>query len=237
MTTSVVIPWRGGCPHREAALAWVLDRWRAAGHEPVLGEASAGPWCKATAVADGLRHAAGDVLVIADADCWTDGLPEAVAAVEAGASWAIPHGQVRRITEQAMSAVLAGGDLGGRLEQPAYRGFEGGGIVVLPTETYERVPLDARFRGWGQEDEAWALALRTLAGAPWRGTAPLYHLWHPPQPRLSRRWGSPAARALHARYRRAAGHPDRMRALLAELEEVAHGPAGDGGGPGGPAGP
>lgn len=100
--------------------------------------------------------------------------------------------------------------------EPSYQGFAGGGITVLPVRTYLDVPLDTRFTGWGGEDEAWALALRALVGPPWRGTAPLWHLWHPPQDRASRRWGSPEARDLYLRYRRAARHPDRMRALIAE---------------------
>ena len=215
---SVVIPWRGGCPHREAALGWVLARWRAAGHKPVVGETSTGPWCKARAVADALSRAAGDVLVVADADVWCDGIGDAIAAVLAGAPWAVPHGQVHRLDQAATATALAGCALAGRLDQPPYRGFEGGGLSVLPRSLYDQVPLDPRYRGWGQEDESWALALRTLAGAPWRGTAPLYHLWHPPQDRESRRWGSPDARSLYRRYLAATGRPAVMRALLAEME-------------------
>lgn len=213
----VVIPWRAGCPHREASLAWLLPRWRQHGYEPVLGHAPAGAWCKAAAVADGLRRTRGDVVVIADADVWTQGIGAAVAAVRRSEPWAIPHDQVHRLAADATAAVLRGARLGGRLAQPAYRGLEGGGITVLRRELYERAPLDDRFAGWGQEDEAWALALRTLAGRPWRGDAPLWHLWHPPQPRESRRWGSPAARTLYRRYRHAARRPDRMRALLDEI--------------------
>lgn len=227
MTTpaaAVVIPWRGGCPHREAALAWVLARWRTAGYEPVIGEAPAGPWCKAAAVADALPRTAGDVVVVADADVWCEGVEQAIAAVVDGAPWAIPHAMVHRLTEDATGAVLAGAPLGGAVAQRPYLGYPGGGITVVPRRTYERVPLDHRFAGWGQEDEAWALALAMLAGTPWRGSAPLWHLWHPPQQRDSRRWGSDASRALLERYWRAST-PEAMRSVLDETE-VRHG-AGD----------
>jgi hypothetical protein len=217
MNASVVIPWRSDCPHRRAARAWALARWRAAGYEPLLGEPPAGPWCKAAAVADALARADSPVLVVADADVWCDGIDTAVDAVLAGASWAIPHHQVRRLGPQATADVLTGGPLGGGLEQRPYTGFEGGGMVVLPRALYERAPLDRRFAGWGQEDEAWALALRALAGPPWRGQEPLWHLWHPPQARDSRRWGSVPSRALHARYR-AARTPEAMTRLLGEME-------------------
>lgn len=218
MTAVVVIPWRGGCAHREASLGCVLERWRAAGFEPVLGGAPEGAWCKADAVAEALSHAAGDdVLVMADADVWTEGIGQAIEAVASGAPWAIPHAMVHRLTADATAAVLATGVLGGATVQRPYRGFEGGGITVMPRRLYEQVPLDRRFAGWGQEDEAHALALTTLAGAPWRGTAPLFHLWHPPQPRDSRRWGSVPSRALWQRYRLATT-PQAMRDLLAEME-------------------
>jgi hypothetical protein len=220
VTAAVVIPWRAGCPHREASLAWLLPRWRRAGYEPILAEAPPGPWSKGAAVADGLRQTTADVLVVADADVWCDSLGDAVDAVRDGWPWMIPHDQVHRLDQGSTAAVLAGAlpGPGLRLAQSAYRGYEGGGITVVRREAYERAPLDRRFAGWGQEDESWALALRTLAGPPWRGTAPLWHLWHPPQRRDSRRWGSPASRALYQRYRRASGRPDLMRDLLAELE-------------------
>lgn len=193
----------------------------------MLGEARASAWSKARAVADGLLRTAADILVIADADVWCDDLGEAIEAVRRGAPWAIPHSDVHRLSPSATAAALRGAPLNtvGPLTQPPYRGYEGGGLVVLRRDLYERAPLDPRYLGWGQEDESWALALRTLAGRPWRGTAPLYHLWHPPQPRESRRWGSPAARHLYHQYRRAAGDPDTMRALLGEMRGGARGVA------------
>ncbi|MDH2392319.1 hypothetical protein QCN29_26790 [Streptomyces sp. HNM0663] len=193
-----------------------------------MAKAPPGPWCKAAAVSAALPQAVGDVLVVADADVWCDGVPQAVKAVEDGAPWAIPHGQVHRLTEAATTAVLGGGPLDGPTVQRPYTGFAGGGIAVLPRATYEDVPLDARFAGWGQEDEAWALALLCLAGRPWRGRARLWHLWHPPQVRTSRRWGSQASRALWQRYHAARADPQAMRTLLDEMpKEVTD--AGSGG--------
>ncbi|MBV2364249.1 glycosyltransferase family protein [Streptomonospora nanhaiensis] len=210
----MIIPWQGGCAHREAALGWVRARWARAGYRVVLGEHT-GPWCKARAVAAALPEATGDVLVVADADCWPERLDAALEAVGAGAAWAMPHGPVYRLSAEATADVLAGADPGPQmpLAQRPYEGWPGGGIVVLPRGTYERVPLDPRFVGWSGEDESWARALTILAGPGWRGRGRLWHLWHPPQRRVSRRWGSPAARALAGRYR-AARTPQAMRALL-----------------------
>ncbi len=90
-------------------------------------------------------------------------------------------------------------------------------MVILPRGTYERVPLDPRFTEWGQDDESWSAGLRTLAGNPWRGTAALWHLFHPPARRLNQHVGNAANWALHIRYRFASGDRQAMRALLDEF--------------------
>jgi hypothetical protein len=220
---SVIIPWAPdvGCRHREAALAWTVSRWAATGREVVVGERS-GPWCKALAVEDGLSRARGGILIVADADVWSTGWQEAVDQVREGAPWAMPHGPVRRLTHAATQDVLDGHDPHPDMDltQRPYQGWPGGGMVVLRRETYVQAPLDPRFVGWSGEDESWAHALKVLAGEGWRGSAPLWHLWHPPQERMSRRWGSVAARALASRYARART-PDRMRALIDEARQPA----------------
>lgn len=223
MTVGVVIPWRheparvGAVEHVEQHLRltlappWTMARGR---HDEV-------PWVKALAVADGLRKCPGgpdDILVLHDADVIVPGLLAAIEAVVSGeARWAIPHGQVRRLDEPSTAVVLAGGELRGRLTEAAYYGHAGGGCTVLRRADYESVPLDPRFVGWGREDDAWALALRSLLGEPWRGTEPCWHLFHPPQPRENRKYGSDANNALYRRYHEATGYgPAAMRALVDE---------------------
>ncbi len=215
MRIEIVIPWMGGCPWRERALEFVRGRY---GWPVTIAEAPPGPWCKAAAVMPAVEASSADVLVIADADVFTDGLEAAVDAVEQGAPWAVPHLRVHRLNEIATGRVLAGGDW---REQPVaqwpYIGFEGGGIVVLRRSDYLRAPLDERSVGFGGEDESWACALTTVVGEPWRGTADLAHMWHPPQERMSRRWGSEESKALALRYHAANGDADAMRALLEEV--------------------
>lgn len=185
-------------------------------HVGVTGD----PWCKARAVQNGLSGATGDVVVVHDADVWCDGLTAAVQAVKDGAAWAIPHRQVYRLHQSATRAVYETGDLPsdprGKLAETAYVGHPGGGIVVLRRDVIDRCPLDPRFVGWGQEDDSWARALEVLHGAPWRGRSPLWHLWHEPQPRMTRRFGSTASKELWDRYK-SANTPHAMRALMAEL--------------------
>lgn len=235
MTVSVLAPYRPDGGARDEAWRWVR-RWWACEHptwQVVEGRCDGGPWRKAAAVADALSRADGDLLVIADADVICPGVRDAVAAiVQLGPRWAIPHQQVLRLSREATALVHAGRTpeyavKAAGLDRPAYTGVKGGGMVVLPRRLYQRAPLDPRFQGWGEEDLAWGLTLTCMAGAqPWRGTAPLYHLWHPAAPRLNAHVGNPANHALHVRYQYASRDPAGMAALIAEHQQ----PATTGGG-------
>lgn len=222
MRTAVVVPFASDEAWRLRARHHVVAHYRAAGLEVVEGAGRPGPWRKADAVDQAASQTDADLLVVADADCLCEGVHDAIAAVEAGAPWAIPHGLVHRLDQPATEALYATGQPGpGRVQRP-YRGFAGGGIVVLLRTTLTMVPMDPRFAGWGCEDSSWALALETLTGRPWRGGADLLHLWHPPAPRQMRRWGSDESRALEIRYRMAARAGRRAMAnLLAEARPAA----------------
>lgn len=216
---SVLVPWRP-TPQRQRLWDYLRPMWEALGWQIVEGTCE-GRWSKGRAVADALSRAEGEVLVVADADVWCSGVVDAVNAVNSGKAWAIPHYRVLRLTAPATAEVLASGEWPRRrttitYAQRPYPGRPGGGIVVLSRDAYRRVPMDPRFIGWGQEDEAWALALGTLVGPSWRGTEDLWHLWHDPQPRQSRTVGSAASLALHRRYAGARKNPAKMAALIGE---------------------
>lgn len=217
MSVAVLVPWRPDGGPRQTVWAWVRQQWaRWPDWEIVTGAPPDGPWSKGAAVADALRQTSADVLVVADADVWSYGIPAAVTAVaDSRARWAMPHHLVRRLTEDATRAVLDGAPLDGQPTQETHPGVAGGGLVVLARDVLEGVPMDPGFEGWGQEDQAWALALTTLAGPMWRGTADLFHLWHPPAPRRSRAVGSTASLARYRRYQAASGQASQMRALVA----------------------
>lgn len=221
MKVQVVVPFRGGCPHRERAWQWVRERY-ATIHpdwEVVEARAPEGEWSKGAAVNPAVEASNAEVVIQADADCWCDRLSEAVAAVEAGASWAVPHLRVRRLSEEGTAAALAGEDRHKQpLAQRPYGGILGGGFVVARREVLLAAPLDPRFQGWGQDDESHALALDALFGPPWRGKADLWHLWHPPQERMTRRRGSKESWELRGHYFEARNDPEAMGRLLMEAQ-------------------
>lgn len=221
-SVEVLIPWLPGCPHRDRALRWVL--WRYDSLHPdwtvTLAEGEQ-PWSKGTALSPALARSEAEIVVVADADVWTDAT-EAVNQVQAGDQWAIPHKGVHRLTQESTTQLLAGAiweDL--ELEQHPYRGVAGGGVLAAPRATLLHLPLDARFVGWGQEDESWGYALETLLGPPWRGKEPLVHLWHPPQQRITRARGSIEGWRLRCRYVRAKRDPAEMLALVKEAKDAA----------------
>ena len=219
MSVAVLIPWRPGCLYRQRALEYVKGRYEAARYPVAVGVHKGGSWCKAKAVAAALDATNAEVVVLADADVWCDNLPEALQALSDGFRWSIPHRSVHRLDERSTALYQAGaGPETLTLSERAYAGVEGGGIVVIRREDYEACPLDPRFTGWGQEDEAWGFALRCLYGPPWRPTrhAPLWHCWHPPPERMTRARGNQASWHLRVRYARARHDPDAMRRLIEE---------------------
>ena len=212
---SAVVPWSPGCPYRERVLPWVLDRLRGLVDEVVVGETS-GQWCKAAAVANGLERASGDVLIVHDADVFIEDsawVEECVGALEEHA-WASPHDWVNRLTSMTSNERVMAGSNPWAEPRNRHEAFLGGGIVVLRRSTYEDCPLDRRYVGWGQEDESWANALATLHGKPFRGDRALWHLFHPPQERINRRWGSTESMELCAEYEAATGNVEAMRTLI-----------------------
>lgn len=216
---SVVIPFTSTCPHRVRAAEFVVNWWRVNFPDATVligGEPSDGPWVKARHVDMLMRSVDTPVVAVADADVILEN-PEAVrVALDNLDGWAIPHLRVVRWDEGSTAAILDGREPSTFVQSP-YIGFAGGGITILPTDTYRSVPLDPRFQGWGQEDESWACALRCLVGEPWRGEERLWHLWHPPQQRRTRRWGSQASKRLAGRYKDAESDLAAMRALLDEV--------------------
>jgi len=224
---AVVIPYRGGCPHRERAWQYVRERYASTHPDWEVVEASApeGPWCKGAAVGPAVEATDAEVVIVADADVWTDGLERAVYAVVSGvAAWSVPHNLVHRLTTAGTDAYLAGEPWEGNrklLTRRAYPGVWGGGVVVAQRDALLEAPIDPRFCGWGQEDQSWALALHCLHGTGWRGDAPLVHLFHPSEERLTGQKGSRESWGLFQRYRQARRDPEAMRALICEGTGVA----------------
>lgn len=233
--TTVIIPWRGGDAHREAALIRVKGWWKEThpdwdirvGDYPT----SQGGWCKSLAIVSAGPVDDDDIVVVADADVICEQIDLAVNIITSGKHlWAMPHRTVYRLTEHATESVINRSwwpteVASMRQLQPfllrSYSGYPGGGMVVLTGAVLNRVPMDPRFIGWGQEDHSWSLALSALAGAPWRGRGSLWHLWHPASIRAYPGVGSIGGLQLWHRYR-SASNAQGMADLVSEARQEIH---------------
>jgi hypothetical protein len=219
VTVSVIVPFRPDGAEREDNWHYLQDKWSRAfpEWELITGDCRSDTWIKADAIADALIPATGDIIVMADADVWCEGIEAAVIRVQTGLTWAIPHLAVHRLTEKSTRSIRNNDPMQTReYEEHPYEGVIGGGMFVMRRSAYEAAPIDRRFQGWGQEDQSAGMAWTTLYGLPWRGIDPLWHLWHPPMERQSRVIGSDESRALWERYRRANHNRPAMRELVGE---------------------
>jgi hypothetical protein len=222
MSVEIIIPFAGEDPHRLRALEYVQKKLS---YPVTLAVYEREPWIKAIPIWFALHRSEADIIVIHDADVFTDGLDLAINAVEAGAAWAMPHRMVYRLSERATDVVLDkdnADDWHEYARQP-YPGTPGGGIIVAPRQTLIDIPFDPRYVGWGNEDMSIDLALTVLAGKMWQGKTDLIHLWHPSQPRMTGVWGSRDHRKLYQRYVNARHDLEDMRALVAEAALALYG--------------
>jgi hypothetical protein len=209
-------------PERIAAWAWLKARYQTLFPDWQLleGRSHAAMWRKGEAVDNALTRATGSVLVIADADCVVPeaALREAVALVESGVPWVVPHRTVSRLNPRQTAEWLADPvsterpPPTGDLFRPAYTGVAGGGIVVIERSDFAAVGgIPKTFCGWGAEDESLALILDTMLGPHRRLDTPLVHLWHPPAPKNV---SNHRNRPLFEYFRRASGDQAMMWALI-----------------------
>lgn len=242
MKVAVLVPWRPSVEDRRQnwdfiSFVWARLRpdWRIFSADSETDEFSR---TQALLAARARADDDTDVFVVADADCWVGSGHLTRAVDEALAhGWAVPHELVYRVDEWWSRHIRYDwtlGTLNGALAHPEglplsrdndqdskpYKGNPTGTLAVFTREVFDRIPPDPRFVGWGQEDQAWAMALKCLHGKPWRGSAPLIHLWHPSEPRKSRVVGNDANWALLERYRAARLDPVRMAELVGEYRDA-----------------
>ena len=221
---AVVVPWRDrGDPDRRHAWDWLKRRWRILhpGWTVVEADCSA-EWNKPEAVNGTVAGLDVRTVVVADADVAVppDRIRTAV-RLAASTPWVVPHGDVCRMTRQATRRLTTSDPAVELPPDPEcavrpYRGTPAGGLFVIGRAQWDRMGgFDPTFRGWGAEDDAFALAADTLLGTHVRLDGPLWHLWHDPGLRSDDPHWKPNRERL-IRYRRAARCRQTMAALVSE---------------------
>lgn len=148
------------------------------------------PFHKTLALNRAVASASGDLLLLSDADTWlpTAQLREAMAGIEADpTSWWRPWNIKLKLGESDTNWVLGhkswNGELLQNADHPSRREnlntYWAAPPHLFTRNQYERAGrFDERFRGWGAEDEAWALAMRSIVGRPKLARGYAIHLWH-----------------------------------------------------------
>jgi len=203
---SIVIPFRKSknYPRQALNLKWVEDYWRCKlpGAEIIVSN-DPSHWktfSKSAAVNRGVRKSHGDVIVIADADCYLDYTVVLHCAREIRRArrdgqrlWFVPYRLFYRLTKDAADRVIESDpcfpytfptppDPGDVINsEGSGKGHWFGALVqIVPREAFDHfLGWDERFRGWGGEDHS---AMRACDTMYWRHkTTPnqVLHLWHP----------------------------------------------------------
>ena len=155
-------------------------------------------------------------------------------------SWFVPYNHLYRLTKRATDEILRScpckpkvlptpppkHDIDTRDGSGPLHVF-GAMCQIMPREAFITVGgLDPRFRGWGAEDSAFTQALDTLWGPRHNTPNDILHLWHPSFTSGSgpawtvKMWANQTSSGVNnplaARFQKAYGKPDVMRALVDE---------------------
>ena len=186
---------------------WLEKYWRyhLPGIEIVVGrdfrsENEGLVYSKTSAVNEAFSRCTGDIIVIADADCYIDTHVISHCARRLRAArkakvrtWFVPYRHIYRLTEAATALLLKSNpkkplvfpsppppDDVESTQGSAHGHRFGAMITVMPREAFVLVKgMDPRFRGWGGEDASFVRLLDTLWGKHTNTPNDVLHCWHP----------------------------------------------------------
>jgi predicted glycosyltransferase involved in capsule biosynthesis len=203
---SILIPFRESAQAVERAenVQWLQRYWKA--HLP-MAEIIIGhdcqthlPFSKSVAINEAASRATGDILVLADADCYilTDYVLYCAKEIRHARKlgrrlWFVPYRQFYRLSESARTRLLNSDPVNPVTfpeklapediihdTNPLAGHWYGAMIHILPREAFDIVGgWDERFRGWGGEDHAAMRATDTLYWPHKTLPSKVFHVWHP----------------------------------------------------------
>jgi hypothetical protein len=182
-----VIPWKAADDWRVRLMEYVTAHLERAGVEYILSpDPQPGPFNRARAKNFGAEIAIGkdyDIIIFHDADMvihdWE--YENLIYRADEFGQLVIGFNEYRALTAAGTSMLLSG-----QLVDPwqvpvaqATVSWSLGGIIAMTTAAYEHVGgYDERFRGWGCEDTAFAVASGVALDGKQRLEGSACHLWH-----------------------------------------------------------
>lgn len=226
MYVSVIIPFRPTHPSRIASASIVAESYQKALSEAGIAheihyadDPDPTTFNKGRAINVGVNHAIGDVLIFADCDSIIDpaNLAEAVNICHQY-GMVVPFTCIRYMTREATAKWHKGERKVKEIESDFIKPSVGVCNVIHRARFAEVHGFDPKFRGWGYEDAAIAMALTTLVGPVKWLPGDALHLWHP----ISRNSQNSTQRAslehCHV-YGKADNQFDTMRTLVDQIPQ------------------
>jgi len=190
MKLSVLVAWRDP-GNRQAVWEYVQSRYARflPDAEICVGtDDGVDPFHKTLALNRAAERASGDVYMVADADSWapSSSIEDGLRAVQDG-HWVRPWNLKLKIGQLDTGRVLENSDWNGEVDDwmngprrmENLNTYWAAPPIMMSRDQFEAVGgLDERFRGWGQEDEAFALTLRALFGRQVSIRGYCVHLFH-----------------------------------------------------------
>lgn len=238
---SVIVAFRDSTEEQERARVWDWIKPLYAAHLPdaevVVGtDDGQDPFHKTVALNRAFEQSSGDLILLADSDTWcpSQKVRDAVAMLTMDPSlWVRPWNIKLKLgqadTEHLLKKpagswdgqFMPGADNARRREN--LNTYWAAPPWLFTREQYERVGgFDERFRGWGQEDEAFCLAMRSIVGRPKTILGTAIHLMHPRRGRSGKdQWigeepvkGRTPNEGLVLDYKRLVRYPDQMERFV-----------------------
>lgn len=181
----ILTPWRdSGCPHREAARAWLADYYVAAGLGPVVyGDSDHEQFNRSAARNAAARASGADVLVFLDADALvTPGAIQSAARVARDTGRLVkPFRRAGFLTQEGTRRLLEEGRWPRTpdTEHGLTDDFVGLGWVIRADSFAKMGGWDEAFEGYGGEDNAFTRACEVVLGPVGSVAGAAYSLWHP----------------------------------------------------------
>lgn len=221
LRVAILVPRREGFSDRDALWAFCRRWWQATFPDLRIfeGHHDHGLFNRSAAINAAARLAGDwDVALIIDADVLAHppNVRQAIALAHETGKLVVAF-DVRHNLNRAGSKRIMAGESGSwrRYIERDYRDQHSACIAVSRRLFDEIGGFDESFRGWGQEDTAFAIACETFAGPRINLPGEVWHLWHATQPEGRR--GTPSANANRARierYKAAWGDRDAVRAVI-----------------------